>query len=278
MLLSLALISDVFFTDDAAARLRARLSEARAAGAAVALLPEIPLNPWSPATPTPRDDDAEEPGGRRHSIMSAVAKELGIGLVGGAIVRDPETGRRLNTALVFDAHGALVGRYAKVHLPDEPGFHEPCHYEPGDEPAMPIEAFSVPVGVQICSDMNRPVAAHALAAAGAVAILHPRATEAATYERWKLVLRSTAITCCAYVLSVNRPGPEQGVPIGGPSLAIDPNGEVMVETTEPVAVVTLEESVLTNARRRYPGYLRTNARIYADAWGRAARRPQAPPL
>src|SRR5690606_27560850 len=108
---------------------------------------------------------------------------------------------------VFDAHGAPVGRYAKVHLPDEPGFHEPCHYEPGDAAAEPIDAFGMPVGVQICSDMNRPAAAHALAAAGAVAILHPRATEAATYERWKLVLRSTAITCCAYVLSVNRPGP-----------------------------------------------------------------------
>jgi len=271
MPLSLALISDVFFTDDAPTRLRARLKEAKAAGAALALLPEIPLDPWSPATPTPRDDDAEEPGGRRHIIMSTAAKDAGIGVVGGAIVRDPSSGRRHNTALVFDAVGALVSRYAKVHLPDEPGFHEPCHYEPGDEPAVPIDAFALPIGVQICSDINRPAAAHALAAAGAVAILHPRATAIATYERWKLVLRSTAITCCAYVVSVNRPAPEQGVPIGGPSIAIDPNGEVMVETTDPVAVVTLDESVLADARRRYPGYLRTNAAMYAEAWGRAAR-------
>jgi N-carbamoylputrescine amidase len=274
MPLSLALISDVFFAADAATRLRARLTEAKAAGAALALLPEIPLNPWSPATPTPRDDDAEAQDGWRHGIMSAAAKDVGIGLVGGAIVRDPQTGRRLNTALVFDAHGALVGRYAKVHLPDEPGFHEPCHYEPGDEAAAPIDAFGMPVGVQICSDINRPVAAHALAAAGAVAIVHPRATEASTYERWKLVLRSTAITCCAYVLSVNRPGPEQGVAIGGPSIAIDPNGDVLVETTEPMVVVRLEESVLADARRRYPGYLRTNARMYAEAWARAELPPE----
>ena len=271
MPLSLALISNVFFTEDAPTRLRARLNEAKAAGAAAALLPEIPLNPWSPATPTPRDDDAEEPGGPRHTIMSTAAKDVGIGLVGGAIVRDPETGRRLNTALVFDARGVLVGRYAKVHLPDEPGFHEPFHYDPCGEPAVPIHAFGMPVGVQICSDINRPAASHALAAAGAAVILHLRATEAATYERWKLVLRSTAVTACAYVLSVNRPGPEQGVPIGGPSIAIDPHGEVMVETTDPVAVVRLEESVLAEARRRYPGYLRTNAQLYAEAWGRAAR-------
>lgn len=271
MPLSLALINDVFFSEDGPSRLRRRLNEAKARGADLALLPEIPLNPWSPATRTPRDDDAEESGGRRHTLMSAAAGDVGIGLVGGAIVRHPETGRRLNTALVFDARGALVGRYAKVHLPDEPGFHEPCHYDPGDAPPAPIDSFGMPVGIQICSDMNRPAASHALAAAGVAAILHPRATEAATYERWKLVLRSTAVTACAYVLSVNRPGPEQGVPIGGPSIATDPNGEVMVETTDPVVVVRLEESVLAGARRRYPGYLRTNAQLYAEAWGRAAR-------
>ena len=266
MPLSIALITDVFFTADAAARLHARLLEAKRLGADLALLPEIPLNPWSPATPTPRDEDAEPPGGERHRMAATVASDCAIGLIAGAILRDPLTGRRHNTALAFDAQGSLVARYAKVHLPDEPGFHEPAHYEPGDVPAMVIRAFGLPVGLQICSDMNRPAASHALAASGAVAILHPRATEQATYERWKLVLRATAITTSAYVVSVNRPGPEQGVPIGGPSLVIDPNGELLVETSNPVAVVRLDESVLAVARQRYPGYLRTNGALYAKAW------------
>lgn len=270
MVLSIALVSDVFFSADAEPRLRKRLAEAKGMGADLALLPEIPLNPWSPASPTPRSDDEEEPGGSRHRVMAAAAKDARIALVGGAIVRDPASGRRHNRALVFDDRGALVATYAKVHLPDEPGFREPCHYDPGTEAAEPIRAFGLPIGIQICSDINRPAASHALAAAGVVAILHPRATEAATYERWKLVLRSTAITTCAYVLSVNRPGPEQDVPIGGPSIAIDPNGEVLIETTDPVAVVTVDERTLGAARRRYPGYLSTNASLYADAWSRAA--------
>jgi N-carbamoylputrescine amidase len=272
MPLSIALITDVFCTPDAEGRLCSRLLEAKRLGADLALLPEIPLNPWSPASPDPNDEDAEPPGGGRHRMAAAAAKELGIGLVAGAIVRDPVTGRRHNTALAFDAHGSLVGSYAKVHLPDEPGFHEPAHYEPGELPAVPIHGFGLPIGIQICSDINRPAAAHALAASGAVAILHPRATERATYERWKLVLRSTAITTSAYVLSVNRPGPELGVPIGGPSLAIDPNGEVIVETTDAVVVVTIDEAVLTQARQRYPGYLRTNAALYAQAWSAAGVR------
>jgi N-carbamoylputrescine amidase len=274
MPLTIALISDTFFADDAEHRLRARLREARAAGADLAVLPEIPLNPWSPATTVVREDDAEGPGGMRQRMMSAAALEAGIGLVGGAILRDPATGRRHNTAVVFDARGEFVGSYAKVHLPDEPGFHEPCHYEPGERIGEPVRAFGVPVGVQICSDINRPAASHALAAMGAVAIVHPRATESGTYEKWKLVLRSTALTTCTYVLSVNRPGPEQGVPIGGPSIVVDPRGEVIVETTDPVAVATIDGDVLASARRGYPGYLWTPTRLYADAWAAAGGGPK----
>ena len=269
MALTVALISDTFFSDDGEARLRARLRDARAAGADLAVLPEIPLNPWSPATTVVREEDAEEPGGARHRVMAASARDAGIALVGGAIVRDP-SGRRHNTALVFDASGALVASYAKVHLPDEPGFHEPCHYEPGHSVGEPIRALAMPIAVQICSDINRPAASHALAAMGAVAIVHPRATEAATYEKWKLVLRSTALTTCAYVVSVNRPAPEQGVPLGGASLVVDPRGEVLVETTDAVAVARVDEAVLASARKGYPGYLWTPSALYADAWAAAS--------
>jgi N-carbamoylputrescine amidase len=272
MPLTVALVSDTFYSDDGESRLWARLDEARKAGAELAVLPEIPLNPWSPASTVVREDDAEEPGGPRHRTMSAAARDVGIGLVGGAIVRDPATGRRHNRALVFDAAGVLVASYAKVHLPDEPGFHEPWHYEPGDTIGAPIQAFGIALAVQICSDINRPAASHALAAMGAGAIIHPRATESATYEKWKLVLRSTALTTCAYVLSVNRPHSEQGVPIGGPSLVVDPNGEVVLETTASVAVATIDETVILSAGRRYPGYLRTPSALYGEAWAAAGRK------
>src|SRR5688500_665865 len=125
--LTVALIRDVFFSHFGEQRLRARLAEARALGAELALLPELPLNPWSPATTIARDDDAEPPDGVRSRLLAAAAAETGIGVVGGAIVREPSSGRRHNTALVFDATGNLVARYRKVHLPDEEGFREPCH-------------------------------------------------------------------------------------------------------------------------------------------------------
>ncbi len=270
--LTVALIIDVFFTADGPRRLRARLREARALGAALAVLPEIPLNPWSPATRGPVEADAEDPGGPRQQQLAAAAREEAVALVGGAIVRDAQTAVRYNTALVYDNEGSLVASYRKVHLPEEEGFWEPDHYAPGSQLPPVIRHFGMPVGLQICSDINRPQGCHLLGAMGAEAILAPRATEAATWERWRTVIVANAMTSCAYVLSVNRPAAEQGVGLGGPSCAVGPGGQVLVETTDPVAVVTLERQAVADAKKRYPGYLKVEADLYADGWTRVARR------
>ncbi len=270
--LNVALVTDVFFDDPSGERLRARLRAAKESGAELAVLPELPLNPWSPARRERRDEDAEPPDGPRQRLMSAAAREVGTALLGGVILRDPESGRRRNIALLFDASGKLRTAYAKLHLPEEEGFWETEHYEPGAELPAVTDALGMPLGIQICSDVNRPEVSHLLAALGAEAILSPRATPAPTFERWRLVMRATAVTSCAYVVSVNRPGPEAGVPLAGPSLAIGPDGRVLVETTDPVAVLTLERAAVRAARREYPGYLPILADLYAEGWRLAASR------
>jgi N-carbamoylputrescine amidase len=268
--LTVALISEVFWEADGVARLRDRLAEATERGADLAVLPEIPLNPWRPATKDVVEDDAEPMDGRRATAQAEGAAEAGIGLVGGIIHREPDTGRRTSRSLVFDRSGQLVTTYEKLHLPEEPGFWETSHYEPGTEPPHRIDAFGLPVGVQICSDNNRPEGSHLLGAEGTMAVLVPRATEERTYQRWKVVFRANALTSCCYVLSVNRPAPEDGVLIGGPSIAVDPRGEVLVETTDRLALVTLDAAVVREARIEYPGYLPVRARLYADAWSDVA--------
>jgi omega-amidase len=170
-----------------------------------------------------------------------------------------------------------VATYEKLHLPDEPGFWEPAHYEPGNEAPRRIDGFGLPIGLQVCSDTNRPEGSHLLGADGAMAILVPRATEERTYQRWKTVFRANALTSTAYVVSVNRPAPEEGVLIGGPSVAVDPNGEVMVETTDRLALAHLHAAPVRKARGDYPGYLPIRARLYADAWSRLAGADGEPP-
>lgn len=268
--LALALITDVFPEPEENERLLARLREARARGAQFVVLPELPLNRWAPATRTPSDADAEPPGGPRVSALAAAARATGLAMLGGAIVRDPPSGRRHNTAVLVGPRGEERLRYRKIHLPDEEGFWEARHYEPGDRLHAPVDVGGFAIGVQVCSDANRPQGCNALAAMGAEVLVVPRATPAATYPRWRLVLRADAVTSCAYVVSVNRPGARSGGIIGGPSMVSDPSGEVLLETTDPVAVVTLERAVLERARRQYPGYLDVRADVYERAWGDVA--------
>jgi predicted amidohydrolase len=266
MIFKVALVSEVFV--DEPVRLTDWLRDARLRGADLAVLPELPLNPWSPASEEARDEDAEPPEGPRHRALSSAARAAAIGVVGGAIVRDPATGRRHNTALVLDTTGTLVSSYRKVHLPEEEGFWETRHYEPGDALPAVVDGFPLRLGIQICSDINRPQGSHLLGALGAEVIINPRATEAATFARWKTVLIANAMTSGAYVLSVPRPREEQGVPLGGPSCAVAPTGDVLVETTDPIAVVDLDRAIVEEARKRYPGYLATRADLYAEGWQR----------
>jgi N-carbamoylputrescine amidase len=265
--LGVALAPEVFHEDRDGILLRGHLTEAREGGAELALLPEIPLNAWAPATKTARDEDAEAPGGPRQRRMAEAAAAAGITLVGGAIIRDPATGTRHNTALVYGPDGSLVASYRKVYLPEEEGYWETSHYEPGEDAPRVVDAgLPFSLGLQICSDVNRPSFIQLLAHQGADIITAPRATPPESYERWKLVLRANAVTAGAFVISTNRPRPEGGAAIGGPSIAIAPDGTVLAESTDPVHVVTLKREALQAARADYPGYLKRYPDLYARGW------------
>lgn len=271
--LRVALVSEVFFDDTAAERLLEVLREARRQGAELAVLPEIPLNPWSPATRAAREEDAEPVDGPRHRMLAEAAATAGLAVLGGAIVVDPDSGERRNQSLVYDADGAFRARYSKLHLPEEEGFWETSHYRAGTEPPRVIDGLALRFGIQICSDNNRPEGTHLLAAQGAEAVFVPRATERRTWERWRTVFIANALTSCCYVLSVNRPRPEQGVLLGGASIAVAPDGEILVQTLDTLAVVTLDRRRVRDARRDYPGYLPVRSDLYAAAWSRLPARP-----
>jgi predicted amidohydrolase len=122
------------------------------------------------------------------------------------------------------------------------------------------------IGFQVCSDVNRTTGFQLLGALGADVVLVPRCTPPQTYERWKLVLRANAVTSGCYVVSSNRPAPTPNGLIGGPSIAISPTSEVLLETTDRLSVVTLSKRVLEEARKDYPGYLKIYPDLYARGW------------
>ena len=262
--LTIALISDVFFGDNAHDQLVARLQEAKNAGADLAVLPEIACNPWSPSTKNMQDEDAEYLGGKRCQMQADAAKTVGVGLIGAAILHVEN--KRYNTCLLWNESGELLGTYQKHHIPEEVGFWETSHYEAGTQ-GFPVFDFSgFKIGIQICSDMNRPQGSHLLAAAGADILIGPRSTELATYDKWRPVWIANALTTGCYVCSVNRPSPENGVLLGGASIAVAPNGTVVAESCDTITLFKAQQCTIKQSRIDYPGYLPCRSDLYAKCW------------
>jgi len=269
--LTVALVHEVFHGEDGSERLHDILRRCKATGAELVVLPELPVDPWIPADETPRTEDAEPPDGPRHRLLSTAAQRSGLFVMGGAITLDGDSGERVNRALLFDPTGELAVSYDKLHIPCEENFWEAKHYRPGKSVATTVEVRGFPLGLQICSDLHRPEGSHLLGAAGAEAILAPRATPESSYERWQLVIRANAVTSAVYVISVNRPRSEGAASIGGPSLAVGPDGAVLLESTDPLSTVVLRRDAVARARQDYPGYLEVRAELYGRAWSELAR-------
>ncbi|TPV95341.1 MAG: carbon-nitrogen hydrolase family protein, partial [Myxococcales bacterium FL481] len=154
-------------------QLGARLKQASRAGAGLVVLPELGLDPRVATRNEPRDRDAEDETGPRATMCAELARTHRIAVITTVILRDAK-GRRFNTTLAFDARGQLRNSYRKIHLPHEPGVWEASHYEPGNQPPRVFEFAGLRVGLQICSDLNRPFGCHLRGAQQADLIVAPR--------------------------------------------------------------------------------------------------------
>jgi N-carbamoylputrescine amidase len=122
-----------------------RVREAASFGASIICLPELFLSPYF----CQKKDDtnafslAETIPGKTTNALSALAKDLGIVLIGGSLFEKTTDGKYYNTAPVFGPDGALMGAYRKTHIPEDPCFHEQHYFSPGD---TGIQVFHTPFG------------------------------------------------------------------------------------------------------------------------------------
>ena len=121
-----------------------------------------------------------------------------------------------NTAAVLDGEGGYLGKYRKMHIPDDPRYYEKFYFTPGD---LGFKAFHTPkveLGVLVCWDQWYPEAARLTAMQGAEILVYPTAigwhpAEKEKYgERqhgaWETIQRSHAIANGCFVVAVNRTG------------------------------------------------------------------------
>ena len=278
------------FTDRADAdtdRVDAAIRDAAARGARLVVLPELHAGHYfCKAEHVAEFDRAESVPGPTTDRLSAVAAELGVVIVGSGFERRA-AGLYHNTAVVLDSDGRLVGRYRKMHIPDDPGYYEKFYFTPGDLGFEPIDTAVGRLGVLVCWDQWYPEAARLMALAGAELLIYPTAIgweptdEASERHRqrdaWVLVQRGHAVANGLPVVSVNRVGDEPD-PSGvlrpthfwGNSFVTGPQGELLVTAGEAAEVVVVEVDLQRSeqVRRIWP-FLR-DRRI--DAYGDLTRR------
>ena len=227
-------------------------------------------------------DTAETIPGPSTGRFAAIARELGVVLVLSLFERRAP-GLYHNTAVVIEQDGSIAGRYRKMHIPDDPGYHEKFYFTPGDLGFTPIQTSVGNFGVLVCWDQWYPEAARLMALAGAELLIYPTAIgwdpkdTAEEQERqrdaWITIQRSHAIANGLPLISVNRVGFETdpsaqtaGALFWGSSFVAGPQGEILTQGSredEEVLIAAIDAIRSEQVRRIWP-FLR-DRRI--DAYG-----------
>ena len=258
-------------TDDNLANIEARVAEAAGRGAKLVLLQELHNGPYFCQHEHCDEFDRAEPiPGPSTERLGALAKKHGVVIVASLFERRA-AGLYHNTAVVLEADGRLLGKYRKMHIPDDPGFYEKFYFTPGDLGFEPIDTSVGRLGVLVCWDPWYPEGARLMALAGAEMLLYPTAIgwdpddDAAEKSRqrdaWILSHRGHAVANGLPVLSCNRVGHEasptdtSGIDFWGSSHVLGPQGEFLGEagTDAPeVLVVDVDLARSEKVRRIWP--------------------------
>ena len=271
---------------DAAANLAAielRVAEAAELGAKLVLLQELHNGAYFCQHEAVAEFDRAEPiPGPSTQILGALAKKHGVVLVGSLFERRA-AGLYHNTAVVFEADGRLLGKYRKMHIPDDPGFYEKFYFTPGDLGFEPIDTSVGRLGVLVCWDQWYPEGARLMALAGAELLLYPTAIgwdpddAAPEQERqrnaWILSHRGHAVANGLPVLSCNRVGHEpsplgtSGIRFWGSSHVLGPQGEFLAEANQEspeILVADIDLARSEHVRRIWPFLRDRRIDAYAD--------------
>jgi N-carbamoylputrescine amidase len=222
---------------------------------------------------------AESIPGPTSTVMADLAKELKVSIVASLFERRT-AGLYHNTCVVLDEKGDLVGKYRKMHIPDDPLYYEKFYFTPGDLGFCAFDTQVARVGTLVCWDQWYPEGARLTALQGADLLTYPTAigwhpSEKAQYgdaqaQAWHTMQRAHAIANGVYVCAVNRVGHEGpkdgGIEFFGGTFICDPFGVVLAEAgrKEPeILIVEVDPAHAESIRQHWP-FLRDRR---VDAYG-----------
>jgi N-carbamoylputrescine amidase len=216
-------------------------------------------------------DLAEAIPGPTTDSLAKIARENNVALVISLFERRA-AGIYHNSCAVLDADGSFLGKYRKMHIPDDPLYYEKFYFTPGDLGFPNFDTKFGRIGIQICWDQWYPEGSRLTALKGAQVIFYPTSigwhpkekTEfgAAQLDAWRTIQRSHAIANGTFVAVVNRVGYEgnpaagdPGIEFWGNSFVADPFGQVVSQAgseNEEILVVECDPAKSEETRRGWP--------------------------
>ena len=220
---------------------------------------------------------AEPVPGPSTDRLQDLARELEIVIV-ASLFEKRARGLYHNTAAVIDADGSYLGKYRKMHIPDDPGFYEKFYFTPGDLGYRVFDTRYARIGVLICWDQWYPEAARLTALRGAEILFYPTAigwaaeehsedVRRAQQQAWKTMQLSHAVANGVFVAAANRVGVEGGLEFWGNSFVSDPFGQVIAEAAhqdETVLMASCDLSRIGFYRAHWPFLRDRRIETYGD--------------
>ncbi len=209
---------------------------------------------------------AESIPGPSSDQLLAVAKELGVVVIASLFEKRAQ-GIYHNTTAVLDADGSYLGKYRKMHIPDDPSYYEKFYFTPGDLGYKVFKTKFATIGILICWDQWYPEAARITSLMGAEILFYPtaigwatsqdEATNTEQYNAWQTIQRSHAVANGVHVVSVNRVGLEQNgaMKFWGGSFVANPLGRLLYLAShdkEEVNVIEIDLSRTDSVRVHWP--------------------------
>ncbi len=231
------------------------VSEAAEKGAQIICLPELFRSQYF--CQSENHDNfklAETIPGPSTNALRRVARR-GRAVIVASLFEKRRAGVYHNTAVIIDADGEVLGIYRKMHIPEDPLYHEKFYFTPGDLGFRAWKTRYARIGVCVCWDQWYPEAARLTALRGAEILFYPTAigwhpSEKAEHgvnqhSAWETIQRSHAVANGCFVAVANRTGLEtpvggDGIEFWGQSFVAGTSGQILSK-----ASVDLEEILLT---------------------------------
>lgn len=209
---------------------------------------------------------AEAIPGATTDRLCALAAELNVVIIASLFEKRAQ-GIYHNTTAVIDADGSYLGKYRKMHIPDDPAYYEKFYFTPGDLGYKVWKTKYGTFGVLICWDQWYPEAARITSLMGAEILFYPTAIgwatnqDAATndeqYNAWQTIQRSHAVANGVHVVSINRVGLEQDgrMKFWGGSFVSNPFGNLIYKASheeEEIFIVDIDTKKTDQYRTHWP--------------------------